>query len=395
MAKGKPKMDFSRVSRGLQEKKSEQAEETSAKNDDIVTSKQDSGSTSDLVKKMSALHHSQASSSYDIKNIPIDKIRTNPKNDYPMVLIDRLAQTILVFGLIEPLEVIPESDGYYKLESGERRLTAIKSLINQYSDYTPNGSETDQSYDYYRQNIYQFEINGVPCVVASHHTDELWSQIRLNIANLEKRPDDPIFLAQKTKEMADLYGQLNEQLPKNLRFNVNEKLAEDMSMSTRQIIRNKQFGSLKPELQEKLSSITGINEGAKYHVLDADEQKYLSEIIDKTGSAPDVQMVRKMYQDDLKNSQHQNDLADSENDSASAPDELQESSDTIAKNIALKKSAEVKSAVRSLKKDVKKIQAALDAYREISPDIIEVLALDDTKTITKSITDIIKDLKLG
>ena len=217
----------------------------------------------------------------------------------------------------------------------------------------------------------------------------------MNIANLEKRPDDPIFLAQKTKEMADLYGQLNEQLPKNLRFNVNEKLAEDMSMSTRQIIRNKQFGSLKPELQEKLSSITGINEGAKYHVLDADEQKYLSEIIDKTGSAPDVQMVRKMYQDDLKNSQHQNDLADSENDSASAPDELQESSDTIAKNIALKKSAEVKSAVRSLKKDVKKIQAALDAYREISPDIIEVLALDDTKTITKSITDIIKDLKLG
>ena len=395
MAKGKPKMDFSRVSRGLQEKNSEQAEETSAKNDDIVTSKQDSGSTSDLVKKMSALHHSQASSSYDIKNIHIDKIRTNPKNDYPMVLIDRLAQTILVFGLIEPLEVIPESDGYYKLESGERRLTAIKSLINQYSDYTPNGSETDQSYDYYRQNIYQFEINGVPCVVASHHTDELWSQIRLNIANLEKRPDDPIFLAQKTKEMADLYGQLNEQLPKNLRFNVNEKLAEDMSMSTRQIIRNKQFGSLKPELQEKLSSITGINEGAKYHVLDADEQKYLSEIIDKTGSAPDVQMVRKMYQDDLKNSQHQNDLADSENDSASAPDELQESSDTIAKNIALKKSAEVKSAVRSLKKDVKKIQAALDAYREISPDIIEVLALDDTKTITKSITDIIKDLKLG
>ena len=61
----------------------------------------------------------------------------------------------------------------------------------------------------------------------------------------------------------------------------------------------------------------------------------------------------------------------------------------------MKKSAEVKSAVRSLKKDVKKIQAALDAYREISPDIIEVLALDDTKTITKSITDIIKDLKLG
>ena len=144
MAKGKPKMDFSRVSRGLQEKKSEQAEEISAKNDDTVTSKQGSSSTSDLVKKMSALHHSQASSSYDIKNIPIDKIRTNPKNDYPMVLIDRLAQTILVFGLIEPLEVIPESDGYYKLESGERRLTAIKPLINQYSDYPPNGSEADQ-----------------------------------------------------------------------------------------------------------------------------------------------------------------------------------------------------------------------------------------------------------
>ena len=392
MAKGKPKMDFSRVSRGLQEKNSEQTEETSAKSNDIVADKQGSGSTSDLVKKMSALHHSQASSSYDIKNIPIDKIHTNPKNDYPMVLIDRLAQTILVFGLIEPLEVVPESDGYYKLESGERRLTAIKALINQYSDYTPNGSETDQSYDYYRQNIYQFEINGVPCVVASHHTDELWSQIRLNIANLEKRPDDPIFLAQKTKEMADLYGQLNEQLPKNLRFNVNEKLAEDMSMSTRQVIRNKQFGSLDPELQTKLSPITGINEGAKYHVLDKNEQKYLSDIIDKTGSAPDVKSVKKMYQETSKT---QNDPKGNEIDGSSSPDELQDQSDVMEKNIALKKSAEVKSAVRSLKKDIKKIQAALDSYSQISSDIIDSLELENVETITKSITEIIKDLKLG
>ena len=392
MAKGKPKMDFSRVSRGLQEKNSEQTEETSAKSNDIVADKQGSGSTSDLVKKMSALHHSQASSSYDIKNIPIDKIHTNPKNDYPMVLIDRLAQTILVFGLIEPLEVVPESDGYYKLESGERRLTAIKALINQYSDYTPNGSETDQSYDYYRQNIYQFEINGVPCVVASHHTDELWSQIRLNIANLEKRPDDPIFLAQKTKEMADLYGQLNEQLPKNLRFNVNEKLAEDMSMSTRQVIRNKQFGSLDPELQTKLSPITGINEGAKYHVLDKNEQKFLSDIIDKTGSAPDVKSVKKMYQETSKT---QNDPKGNEIDGSSSPDELQDQSDVMEKNIALKKSAEVKSAVRSLKKDIKKIQAALDSYSQISSDIIDSLELENVETITKSITEIIKDLKLG
>ena len=392
MAKGKPKMDFSRVSRGLQEKNSEQTEETSTKSNDIVADKQGSGSTSDLVKKMSALHHSQASSSYDIKNIPIDKIHTNPKNDYPMVLIDRLAQTILVFGLIEPLEVVPESDGYYKLESGERRLTAIKALINQYSDYTPNGSETDQSYDYYRQNIYQFEINGVPCVVASHHTDELWSQIRLNIANLEKRPDDPIFLAQKTKEMADLYGQLNEQLPKNLRFNVNEKLAEDMSMSTRQVIRNKQFGSLDPELQTKLSPITGINEGAKYYVLDKNEQKYLSDIIDKTGSAPDVKSVKKMYQETSKT---QNDPKGNEIDGSSSPDELQDQSDVMEKNIALKKSAEVKSAVRSLKKDIKKIQAALDSYSQISSDIIDSLELENVETITKSITEIIKDLKLG
>ena len=392
MAKGKPKMDFSRVSRGLQEKNSEQTEETSTKSNDIVADKQGSGSTSDLVKKMSALHHSQASSSYDIKNIPIDKIHTNPKNDYPMVLIDRLAQTILVFGLIEPLEVVPESDGYYKLESGERRLTAIKALINQYSDYTPNGSETDQSYDYYRQNIYQFEINGVPCVVASHHTDELWSQIRLNIANLEKRPDDPIFLAQKTKEMADLYGQLNEQLPKNLRFNVNEKLAEDMSMSTRQVIRNKQFGSLDPELQTKLSPITGINEGAKYHVLDKNEQKFLSDIIDKTGSAPDVKSVKKMYQETSKT---QNDPKGNEIDGSSSPDELQDQSDVMEKNIALKKSAEVKSAVRSLKKDIKKIQAALDSYSQISSDIIDSLELENVETITKSITEIIKDLKLG
>lgn len=165
-----------------------------------------------------------------------------------------------------------------------------------------------------------------------------------------------------------------------------------MSMSTRQVIRNKQFGSLDPELQTKLSPITGINEGAKYHVLDKNEQKFLSDIIDKTGSAPDVKSVKKMYQETSK---ALNDPKGNEIDGSSSPDEFQDQSDVMEKNIALKKSAEVKSAVRSLKKDIKKIQAALDSYSQISSDIIDSLELENVETITKSITEIIKDLKLG
>ena len=61
--------------------------------------------------------------------VPRSKIVKNPDNFYTIGDISSLAQSIRFSGLSQPLEVKTIGDGQYMLLGGERRLTAIDSLI--------------------------------------------------------------------------------------------------------------------------------------------------------------------------------------------------------------------------------------------------------------------------
>ncbi|MBO5485051.1 MAG: ParB N-terminal domain-containing protein [Lachnospiraceae bacterium] len=61
--------------------------------------------------------------------IPRNKIDKNPNNFYSIDHIDSLAQSIRHSGLSQPLEVSKQENDRYILIGGERRLTAIDSLI--------------------------------------------------------------------------------------------------------------------------------------------------------------------------------------------------------------------------------------------------------------------------
>ncbi len=61
--------------------------------------------------------------------VPRSKIVKNPENFYTIGDISSLAQSIRFSGLSQPLEIKEMGDGQYMLLGGERRLTAIDSLI--------------------------------------------------------------------------------------------------------------------------------------------------------------------------------------------------------------------------------------------------------------------------
>ena len=73
----------------------------------------------------------------DVVNIPRDQIQKNPNNHYSISGIESLAESIKQYGLLQPLHVMESKNGY-RLLGGERRLTAIDTLIKDdaVSDWT-------------------------------------------------------------------------------------------------------------------------------------------------------------------------------------------------------------------------------------------------------------------
>lgn len=69
--------------------------------------------------------------------IPISKIFPNPRNEMSMAGIEELANQIKLSGLEQPLVVYQTEDGNYRILTGHRRYTAIKTLIEQ-GDWNEN-----------------------------------------------------------------------------------------------------------------------------------------------------------------------------------------------------------------------------------------------------------------
>ncbi|HRP90799.1 MAG TPA: ParB/RepB/Spo0J family partition protein [Edaphocola sp.] len=64
-----------------------------------------------------------------IGRIPVDKIKTNPKQpryDFDEEALNELAESIKLHDIIQPITVIKLKDGFYQLISGERRWRASK-----------------------------------------------------------------------------------------------------------------------------------------------------------------------------------------------------------------------------------------------------------------------------
>lgn len=229
---------------------------------------------------------------FDIKLIPRNRIRANKKNNYPIEEIDSLAKSILEYGLQQNLVVIYSSEeDTYIIETGHRRATALNKLIDKYSGVDDESPE----YDLYKKNVAPYE-KGFPCKVLyledgiSYDVSDdadlstvpmsvLDSEIRLYITNEEVRTKNPVRTAQAVARLKQLYDAKNAKLNRSDKINVNNEIAENLNISSRQVAKYNSTDNLIPELRSLFinNSIT-LTSAAGYAQLTPDDQMQIYKI---------------------------------------------------------------------------------------------------------------------
>lgn len=222
---------------------------------------------------------------FNAKNIPLHKIEYNKMNDYEInpKHVQRLKRSILKNGLIHNLEAVySEERDKYILTAGECRTTAIKELLEDFKDVNPTVEyEKGSDEALFLKWVYPFSKIGVPCNVKSENDfDEIDAEISLIEANEIVRDTDPAFRMKKIERLKELYQQ------KGLSSNkATEKIAKEMDMSKRQVIKYQNITKLIPELRKAFenSKIT-LTEGNNISQLSWEEQYNILELINSEKS---------------------------------------------------------------------------------------------------------------
>lgn len=301
---------------------------------------------------------------FNFKLIPINKIAFNEKNNYPMENIEKLAESILDFGLLHNLSVTYDIDtDTYVIDSGERRFRAISKLIEEYKDE----SEETEEFKKYQRNVKPFE-NGIPCNVKQKDevSGEIDSEIRLILANEEVREQDPQRKMEQINRLHELYTLKNKN--SDSKININKKISEDLGISTRQIINYKNINNLIPELQEefKNNNIT-VTEGSNFSKLSEEEQKQIAELL-KQGQKVSKEEVKHITQ---KMNEMEKSLEKANEEKEKEIKEILEKLEEEKKSLAAKKENEIKNLEEKLQQNAldkdrlkKELQAELESEKD-------------------------------
>lgn len=165
---------------------------------------------------------------FRIERISIDRIIPNIKNEYSIEGIDELKFSIQHNGLKQNLEVTDNGNGTYSLLSGERRYTALKSLVDE-------GNE-------------QFRL--VPCLITdvsksssfldkngqeilTNDDKEMWSIITTNSEGRQYTDADRAF---QVRELKKIYTKLADNGIK-LPGKMSQLIADELKISKAQVER--------------------------------------------------------------------------------------------------------------------------------------------------------------
>lgn len=195
---------------------------------------------------MNSFSKSMAQNSFRIEKIPYDKIVTNTKNKYSIEKIEELEFSILHNGLKQNLEVKDNGDGTYTLISGERRYTALGSLISKgHNDFELIPcliTDPDQSAVF-------LDEEGNEILTSEDKED--WAIVTTNSENREFTDSDRAFQVSTLKK---IYTKLSDNGVK-LPGRISELIADQLDMSPTQVKRYtyvEQHGT--EELKQKLES---------------------------------------------------------------------------------------------------------------------------------------------
>ena len=116
-----------------------------------------------------------------IKIVDIEPNRNQPRRKFDMESIEELAESIKIYGVIQPIIVNPK-DGYYEIVAGERRWRASKKA----------------------------GLTEIPCIV--RNDDERKSKEIALIENIQREDLNPIEKARGFKQLIDEYGLKQQEL---------------------------------------------------------------------------------------------------------------------------------------------------------------------------------------
>lgn len=170
-----------------------------------------------LKDKAISLEHKK---DFDVRFLRFDQLRPNPENFYKVDNIEKLAESIEEFGLMQNLEALKVENGdevYYKLITGHRRYKAIEYLIK-------NGKiEEDRLFP----------------VTVKMQLDEINEKLRLIKSNSDTREKTQEEKRKEIEELQILYSQKAEaEGVKISKKEIKKNIATDLGVSTKQVERN-------------------------------------------------------------------------------------------------------------------------------------------------------------
>lgn len=197
----------------------------------------------------------EAKENFKIEYIDIENIVRNKNNFYEITNIDELAEDILLNGLNHNLVVRPIKGGLHELISGERRYTALKSLVDKGEN----------------------KFKKVPCkIVDLNDLDSAIVLIQANAQSRELSEADKLKQVERLTELYKLKKSKGEKVGQ-----VRKKISEDTGLSPAQVGRYSTISKgLIKELKEVLEQGNlSISNASEFAVLSEENQRMILDII--------------------------------------------------------------------------------------------------------------------
>ena len=187
---------------------------------------------------------------HKIKLIEIEPNRDQPRKSFDEEALDELANSIKIYGVLQPI-IVNKKDDFYEIVAGERRWRAAKKA----------------------------GLTEIPCIVKDAATIQVNKEIAL-IENLQRVDLNPIDKARGLKELIDDYGMTQKEL------------ADSIGISRSNIANSIRILNLDPRVIE-LAQMGKITEGHCRNLVmieDPDKQyKAAISIIEKGESVRDIE----------------------------------------------------------------------------------------------------------
>ena len=211
----------------------------------------------------------------ELRELPVEDVHPNPGNFYPPIdsaAMEDLQESIQANGVLEPLLVVRDGDGY-RLISGHNRLRAVRHLHL----YGPDAQRWAT----------------VPCRILPP-MDELREQTAIIEAN-RQRVKTPQVLQREAKELTRLYTE-RKKAGEDLPGRVRDRVAEDLRISAARASRLAAIDTgLKIPGFQRMWRDGDINESVAYEIskLDLDQQYRLLDYHIDGGHALNLSTLRR------------------------------------------------------------------------------------------------------